>query len=208
MAKGVYVMFEGIDGSGKSTLMSSVYASLGLDHGINAVGTREPGSNLLPSTKAIRTLLKDPSAHLHMTTKLHLFLADRNEHMHKVVAPALAAGRVVLQDRGYLSTLAYQVGGVGYDVDFIRTMNDITTRGVLPDIVVHMATDVDTALARIQNRARDDFEQKDFLQKVNEAYKRFLAELPRTTKIMRFDADMPTHEATDLIVNAVLAKHL
>jgi dTMP kinase len=126
--RGLFVTFEGIDRSGKTTQAGLLVDALGDE----ALGVREPGG-----TKAgehLRAILKDPDVPLAPETEALLFAAARSELVANVVLPALDAGKVVVSDRFLDSSLAYQGGARGLGIEDVERVNHFATRGLKPDL--------------------------------------------------------------------------
>jgi dTMP kinase len=163
---GSLIVFEGIDGSGKTSLSKLFLAHL-LRGGVPAVWLREPTDS--PPGKKIRSLAQDRDA-IAIQEELDLFLQDRRWDVEANILPALRAGTTVVMDRYYYSNACYQ-GARGLDKEAILRTN----RGFAPepDIVFIIDVDVERALARI-SRARQGvaklFEKKEFLEKVRSNY--------------------------------------
>ena len=146
----LFVTFEGIEGSGKST-----HARLLAEHlraaGYPVVETREPGGT--PAGAAIRRLLLGAVAPpLAPLTELLLYCADRTEHVTEVIRPALAAGRVVLSDRFSESTIAYQGYGRGLDLAVVRALDAHARGGLIPDLTFLLDCPATEGLRRIAGR--------------------------------------------------------
>ena len=165
---GFFLVFEGIEGSGK-TLQLELLARYLRERGIEPLVTREPGGTKL-GEGIRRLLLKDgePSPH----TELFLYLADRAQHVEEVIRPALREGRIVLCDRYYPSTLAYQGYARGLDLGFIEKVNAVATGGLKPHMVVLLDLPVDVALKRIGVRSKDRMEREagPFHEKVRRGF--------------------------------------
>ena len=178
MQRGLFLVLEGAEGSGKSTqaqMLSQWLARAGILHRL----TREPGGTALGET--IRGLVLH-GEHISVETELLLVLAARSAHVREVVRPALAAGQIVVCDRYELSTFAYQGYGRGLDIGQVRALNAFATGGLHPDltIVVDVPLDVGSK-RRAQSRAGDDRIEgagQDFLSKVTEAYRLLAREQP------------------------------
>ena len=126
--RGLFVTFEGIDRSGKTTQAGLLVDALGED----ALGVREPGGT--PAGERLREILKDPEVGLAPETEALLFAAARSELVADVVLPALDSGKVVVSDRFLDSSLAYQGGARGLGIDDVERVNSFATRGLKPDL--------------------------------------------------------------------------
>ncbi len=156
----LFVTFEGIEGSGKSTHLRLLAAAL-RSAGREVVETREPGGTALG--RSLRDLLLRPSATPpDPLAELLLYCADRAQHVSEVIRPALAAGRIVLCDRFSDSTIAYQGYGRGLDLATVRALDAEAHRGLEPDLTLLLDCPPSTGLARAHARsgAGDRFEQE------------------------------------------------
>ncbi len=158
---GLFVVFEGIDGTGKSTQLHLLAEKL-QQLGYAVVSTREPTDG--PFGQKIRKLFVDRSAVSH-EEELELFIADRDQHVQELIAPALADGCVVVCDRYYLSTIAYQVAN-GMDPDIILRKNKDFP---VPDLAIILEIEPAQSIHRIQNQRNEipnTFEEESNLRKV------------------------------------------
>src|SRR5512145_1232018 len=131
---GLFITFEGIEGSGKSTQISLLRDHL-IRMGRDVVLTREPGGT--PIGDQVRKVLLDPANKaLDPTAELMLYAASRAQHLREVIRPALASGAVVLCDRFSDATLAYQGYGRGLSVPVIEELDRIVTSGLKPDLTI------------------------------------------------------------------------
>jgi dTMP kinase len=168
--RGVLIAVEGIDGTGKSTQIERLAARLrGLGHDV--VPTREPTTG--PWGAKIRALAREGRERVPPEDELDWFMRDRMEHVEQVIRPALAAGKIVLTDRYYFSTMAYQ-GALGIDPGRIREMNE--SLFPRPDLVILLRARPALGLERI---ARDraggadrTFEQARYLEEVAALFER------------------------------------
>jgi dTMP kinase len=166
--RGVFVVLEGGDGSGKSTQVPLLFARL-RDAGREVVVTREPGGT--DTGARIRALVLGGSA-LHPSTEALLIAADRAEHVAEVIRPALARGAVVVSDRYVPSSLAYQGAARGLGVDEIVRLSEWATRGLEPDLVIVLDVPADEAARRRAGpQDRMEREPDSFRAAVNEAYR-------------------------------------
>lgn len=164
--RGTLIVFEGLDGCGKSTQLSRAAAWLRA-RGVEPVVTREPTDG--PWGRRIREMARSGEA-VAPETELDWFFRDRREHMAEVVRPALAAGDVVLSDRSYLSTVAYQ-GARGLDAR--RILADSQAEFAAPDLALLFEIPVEVGLARVAARgglAEPVFENRAFLERVAEGF--------------------------------------
>jgi dTMP kinase len=168
LKKGVLVVLEGIDGSGKTTQARSLLRRLRY-RGYRAVFFREPTRGRWG--REVKRLAARADS-LTPAEELDLFVRDRRENVEKNLLPALKAGKVVVLDRYYFSTIAYQ-GAKGIDTGKIRRMNE--SFAVRPDLVVVLDVDAKGGLARIADRkTRDElFEREDYLVRVREIFRGF-----------------------------------
>lgn len=171
---GLFVAFEGVEGSGKSTHIRRVAHRL-RELGVDPLVTREPGGTA--AAEAIRAIVLDERYALNAVAELLLMLAARSVFVREVLRPALDAGRLVLSDRYELSTFAYQGGGRGLPLDRVREMNRMATGGLRPDLSVLLDVDPEEGRARRGNaRDRIEGEGPAFHERVAEAYRRLAAE--------------------------------
>lgn len=154
MNPGLFIAFEGIEGSGKSTQQARLAEHLeGL--GYDVVCTREPGGT--PTGDRIRAVLLDPALpELDPTTEMLLFAASRAQHVRELLKPALARGAVVLCDRYLHSSLAYQAWARGLGREAVLAANAPAIDGLLPGLVLLFDMPVDAAFSRAAQRGRLD----------------------------------------------------
>jgi dTMP kinase len=161
MKKGLFIVFEGTDGTGKSTQLT-LLANYLTDHGFSPLVTREPTTGKYG--QKIRELYSNRAEH-SPEEELELFLLDRQEHVDIELNPALESGRIVLCDRYFLSTVAYQ-GALGFDTEVLLEKNSFAPA---PDIALLLHAPLETGQSRITGTRGDvlnDFEQVDYLTEV------------------------------------------
>ena len=179
MKRGILIVFEGIDGSGKSTQLRRTAAALRA-RGLDILETGEPTKGLWG--RKIREMARTTDR-VPRETELAWFIKDRREHMRDVVGPALAAGRVVLCDRSYFSTVAYQ-GARGFDPATL--LADSQVEFGRPDLVLFFDIDPEEGLARVAARggeAEPVFEELNYLERVAEIFRSL-----EVSELVRIDA--------------------
>ena len=180
MAKrGVFIVFEGIDGSGKDTHIKLLSEEL-RQQGQSVLETAEPSGNEVGAL--LRRYQRKSGKRLPAETEALLYTADRYEHVRNIVEPALKKGQIVLSNRYFYSTLAYQ-GAMGVDLDWIREMNRFAPK---PDAAILLDILPEFSLQRLRRR-RTVFEQLENLRRVREIYVR----LVKGGELVRVDADRP-----------------
>ncbi len=164
MTRGVFLVFEGIDVSGKSTQARRVAAH----H--DALYTFEPGDTELG--QELRRWVLDAATPMNPATEALLMLTDRSHHVNSVIAPALDAGRSVVCDRFYASTLAYQGYGRGVDLELLRAASELAVGACLPTMTILLDVSLEVVNERRAHDAKDRFEAEDlaFHQRVRDGY--------------------------------------
>jgi len=196
---GLFVVVEGPDGAGKTTLVRTLARRL-RQQGFEAVEVREPGGTAL-AERARRAVL-DRRLAASPLAELFLMLAARADLVAKVIRPALAAGRVVVSDRFELSTEAYQVAGRGLPRRAVWAANRLATGGLKPDLTLVLDVPADVGLGRLagRRRGRDRIEGGDAAlhRRVARAFAR-----ARGRGIVHLDATRPAEavarQAWDLV---------
>lgn len=184
MARGVFITLEGADGCGKSTQAGMLAEALAAT-GAELVRLREPGGT--PISEKVRALLLDPAnAEMVPECELLLYEASRAQLTREVIEPALARGAVVLCDRYYDSTYAYQAGGRALDDALVRRANLLGSCGVTPDctLVLDLPTEVGYARATAGGADRMEAEGLAFQERVRAAYLRLAAEEPDRVRVV------------------------
>ena len=183
--RGFFIVVEGIDGTGKTTLARNISRRLE-SRGFPAIFTYEPTDG--PWGKMLRRSFSAPGR-LTPEEELDLFLKDRKDHVKKVVSPSLEQGKIVICDRYYFSTMAYQ-GARGLNPEEIRKTNEMFAP--IPDLVLLLELDPEAAIQRIrENRGQlpDNFEQLEYLKRVTRVFKDLSDQ-----SIARIDAELPPQE--------------
>ena len=208
----MFITFECIEGSGKSTVMELLATHLE-KKGFAVCRTREPGGS--PLGRALRHILLDArTATLSSRAELFLFLADRAQHVAQVILPALEEEEIVLCDRYMDSTFVYQGAGRGMDPDRLRVLNEQAMCGMLPDLTLLFDVPVPVGLARAGRRNREEgtvisegrFEAESmvFHERVRQGYLRLAAEEPERISII--DAEQTPEDVLWQCVSVVERK--
>jgi len=162
----IFITIEGVEGSGKS-IQAKFLVDWLRERGFNPLLTVEPGGTDIGED--IRELLLSDSD-IDGVTELFLYLADRREHIVKVILPALRKGKTVVSDRYYDSTFAYQGGGRGIDRNWIENLMNKVVRNVVPDITFLIDVSPELGLSRIKGKDRIEKEEINFHKRVREEY--------------------------------------
>jgi dTMP kinase len=184
--RGLFVTFEGIDRSGKTTQARLLCSALGDE----ALGVREPGGT--PAGERVRDLLKDAAVPLGPEAEALLFAAARAEIVERVIRPALCEGRVVVSDRFLDSSLAYQGGARGLGVEEVERINRFATGGLVPDLTFLLDIDLAAAAARTGESDRFEDEGSVLQEAVMAAYEALVAADPGRWR--RIDAQRSPEE--------------
>ena len=197
----MFISFEGVDGSGKSTQARLLSAALTAE-GREVLEIREPGGT--PAAEQVRELLADPAVPLDPVAELMLFLAARADLVATVLRPALEAGTWVVSDRYSDSTEAYQGHARGLGSQRVRDLNDAATGGLAPDLTVLLDVEPGQALARAVDGGRFEAEGEGFQRSVGEAY----LEIARrdSDRVVVIDGSGSEEEVHRQVVDAVAAR--
>jgi dTMP kinase len=209
--RGVFITFEGIEGSGKSTQIAKLAEYLKA-RSLPVRLTREPGGTAIGDQ--IRKILLDPANNLVVPrAELLLYAAARAQHLEELIRPELEAGGIVLCDRFSDATLAYQGYGRGLDIELIRALDRITTSGIRPDLTILLDLDAAAGVGRARGRNRRDglesearFENEAlaFHERVRSGYRALAGQEPGRYRIV--DASLSFQEVQEALRGIVDAK--
>lgn len=208
-ARGLFITFEGLDGSGKTTQIGRLAKRLRA-RGHVVLETVEPGGTHIGG-KIRQVLLDRANQELSPTAELLLYFASRAQNVDERILPALGRGEIVLADRFTDSTLVYQGCGRGLGAETVLALDRVACRGLKPDLTLLVDIDVETSLARARARnaaepageTRMDEQSLEFHRKVYEAYQALAAAEPE--RIRRVDGRAAIDEIERAIWDMVSA---
>lgn len=207
MKKGLFIVFEGGEGTGKTTAIESVYDWI-REKGLYCIKTREPGG--IKISEEIRQVILDKeNAKMDGKTEALLYAAARRQHLVEKVIPALESGYIVLCDRFIDSSLAYQGYARGLGIDEVMSINEFAIGKYMPDISILFDLDPKIGLERINsNNEREvnrlDLEKLDFHEKVREGYN--IVYNSNKHRIVKINAEKTKEEVFKDIQNIILEK--
>lgn len=172
----IFVVFEGIDGSGKST-QAKLLAEHLRKKDKEVLLVEEPGGTSVGDV--IREVLLDKGSRIDPLTELLLYEASRSQLVQEVIKPALEEGKVVIADRYSISSLAYQGYGRGIDLKLIKELNKIATAGLEPDMVFLLDLPAEEGLVRVGRRDRIESAEIEFHHRVRRGYLKLIAQHER-----------------------------
>ena len=188
----MFITFEGIEGSGKTTQIKRLYEFL-RKSGHDCVMTREPGGTAIG--KKIRAILLDPeSAAMDPFTELLLYTADRAQHAKEILSPLLSAGKTILCDRYFDATVAYQGYARGLDIELINDLHRLMIQGLKPDVTILLDLAPEKGLSRawsqlnsgmrIESESRFEEETIAFHRRVRDGYLALAGKEPRRFRVI------------------------
>lgn len=201
--KGIFISFEGIEGTGKTT-QARLLAERLSEAGYEAVLTQEPGGTII-GNKIREILLQPEHKEMSYITELLLYNAARAQHLAEKILPAMDKGKVVITDRFTDSTVAYQGYGRGVDISLIMSIDTIATGCIKPDLTVLFDLDAEVGIRRNKNINKvDRFELEDveFHRRVRNGYLR-IAEM-ETARVKVVDASMPIGQVREKVWESFL----
>jgi len=199
VSRGLFIAIEGGEGAGKSTQTRLLADHLEL-HGFEVVVTREPGGTA--TAEKIRKLLLDPDVtDMPDHTEALLFAAARADHASNLIRPALDRGAIVICDRYIDSSVAYQGVARGLGSDYIRSLSEWATAGLIPDFTIYLTVPLEESVHRMDGTDRMEIQSRDFHRVVHQAF----IEIARTTNHphVQIDGTQAKHEIADQISAAL-----
>ena len=203
MYKGLFITFEGPDGSGKTTVSTAVTERLQKE-GYRVLYTREPGG--IDIAEQIRSVILDPkNTTMDARTEALLYAAGRRQHLVEKVIPSIDSGITVISDRFVDSSLAYQGCGRELGIEEVMSINKFAIGDYMPDKTIYLDIDAETGLERIRRgRAyldRLDQESREFHQRVFDGYQQVIAKY--ADRMIVIDASRPVEEVIEASYKAV-----
>lgn len=200
-AKALFVTLEGGEGTGKTSLLNKLSATL-VDEGYTVVKTREPGGTRLGEEVRKLLLNHDSTLHIGRYAELMLFLAARTQQIDEVIEPALESGKIVFCDRFNDSTIAYQGAARGLGMVEVQKQCELACHGILPQLTIYLDLDPVVGLARTRKVTKDtasegqvdriESEELHFHQEVRKAMQTLAMQNP--DRIKTIDASLPMEE--------------
>jgi dTMP kinase len=199
----MFISFEGIEGSGKSSLIKNL-KNYYKNHALDVFFTKEPGGTELG--EKIREILLDPTSEIDPSSELFLLMADRVHHVKNKINPNLNENKIVFCDRYIDSTIAYQGGGRDLDDKDIEGMIKMLKLPI-PDLTILLDLPVETGLMRAKERSElDRFEKEDidFHKKIRQSYLNLQKKYP--DRIIIFNASMNENDVFEEVLNYIKSK--
>ena len=191
--KGLFITFEGPDGSGKTSVATAVCERL-TEQGYEVVHTREPGG--IEISEEIRNIILDPkNTAMDARTEALLYAASRRQHLVEKVFPAMKEGKIVICERFVDSSLAYQGYGRQLGFDEVLSINLFAIENTYPDMTIYLDVDEEIGLSRLANRSfkdRLDQESIEFHHRVSQGYREVLKRFRDRIEIVDASKDKET----------------
>ena len=199
----MFISFEGIDKVGKSTQISLLVDYL-KERKYQVVQTCEPGGTRL-GKEIERILLGSSVGQIGDKAELFLYLADRSEHVNKIISPALEKDKIVISDRFADASIAYQGYGRGLDIHWIDKLNKRATQGICPELTFLL--DIDPELAKKRSKEKDRIENEEiaFHQRVRQGYLEIARLYPNRVRIL---SGQESIEDIHLAIGKILSEYL
>ncbi|MDQ0508337.1 Thymidylate kinase [Aedoeadaptatus ivorii] len=198
--KGIFVVIEGPDGSGKSTVARGIESYYRL-RGVDVISTREPGGTAI--SEEIRDILLSPeNKEMHPRTEALLYAASRAQHVEERIIPALEAGQLVICERFVFSSLVYQGLCRQLGLSAIEAINEFATAGLSADITIYLDSAEHSSLSRIGDRKADRLESDEgILGSVEENYR--ILSRKWDDRLVRIDAFLPQEEVLARCIESI-----
>ncbi len=208
--KGLFITFEGPDGSGKSSVINQIYRYLLKKYPNKVVRTREPGGTNNPIAEDIRNIILNKLDYkIIPITEAMLFAASRAQHIHDYIMPHLNNNEIVLCDRFVHSSFIYQGVARGLGQERVKDLNDHALEGLWPDLTLVLMVRPSVGLKRISKNNQREFNRLDreelsLHQKVYRGYKQMIKKYPKG--IVVIDAEKPFDDVVKAVKKAINKK--
>lgn len=199
---GLFVTFEGPDGSGKSSVIEAILSKVQNFTEREVLQTREPGGSII-SENIRKVILDIDHTEMDSRTEALLYAASRRQHITEIIAPALSKGQLVLCDRFVDSSLVYQGYARGIGIDEVAQLNYFATEGLTPELTIYLDITAEEGLQRIQDNRKDtqydrlDQEKLEFHEKVRQGYHKIYQDADERVQIV--DASQPLEHVIDSV---------
>lgn len=202
--RGLFISFEGNDGSGKSSALEKVYSIL-REKGYDVVYTREPGGSMV--AEKIRSIILDKdNLEMDDTTEALLYAASRREHIIKKIIPCLNEGKIVLCDRFIDSSLAYQGYARGLGIDNVYNMNMFATDGLFPELTILVCVKPEIGFSRIKKDSREldrlELQASSFHEDVYKGYLEVAKKFSNRIKVV--NGELSKEEVLQQVLDIIL----
>lgn len=194
LSRGLLIALEGIDGSGKSSLAKTIFEQFQQEE-FPVLLTKEPGGS--PLGTVLRPLLQEHTINRCPQAEFLLFAADRAQHFHEIIIPALHNKHIIISDRLADSSLVYQGFGRGLSTTMLESINTWAMQGIKPDITLYVKVNYETALERLlkRNKKLTTFEQdQHFFKKLHEGFETLFAHRPDVITLHGHQSMIDVHE--------------
>lgn len=201
LKRGLLISIEGIDGSGKSTLIELLSRKL-IQEQLPLIVTKEPGGTQLG--KQLRTILQERTFPIVSKAEYLLFAADRAQHFQELIIPNLRENKIVISDRMADSSLVYQGFGRGLDIGMMQTINQWAMEGLKPDLTFYVQITANTALERLKQRKNlsvFDKEKETFFIKLVDGFETIFKDKPH---VIYLDGQLQPAEITLQAYDAII----
>lgn len=196
--KGVFITFEGIEASGKSTQAIKLYEWL-KERNIDSVLTRDPGGTLLG--ESVRKILLESRFNICPISEMLLYASCRAQLVKEVIKPELKKGRVVISDRFSDSFIAYQGFGRGIEIEQVKKIDELATEGLTPDLTILLDLPVEKAMKRLREKDRMEGEDFKFHERVRRGFLTLAHEYKK--RIVVVDATLSKEEIFEKVKKSV-----
>lgn len=199
----LFISFEGIDGCGKTTQINLLKEFL-IQNKCEVIVAREPGGTEI--SEQIRNILLHSKHKISPASELLLFSAARSVLVQDLIKPALESGKIVICDRFFDSTLAYQAYGRGLDIEDVKQCNQLASNGLMPDLTFFLSVSLELSKRRMENKVQfDRFERAGdaFFNRVINGFERIAKDEPN--RVFKISSENPIQEVAQQIIEKIVS---